>query len=279
MDYKMLVCDIDGTLLDSASRLAPEVIEAIREAHKQGVVITLASGRPLRGVIPVAKQLGVEVPVILGNGALVVDPLRQKTLWHRGLDEDTTHAIADLFHEHGQWGGVFTHAFEGVDTYYDRHPGHPEAQLFVNTDPAVSQQVESLKQVAHLDPIKFLSIEKSEQVQGLVRDLKGLAEERNFNFLSFDKDFPGYTFLECFEREATKARAIHHLARDLQIDPSQIVTVGDNLNDIEMIEFAGLGVAMGNAVPELKAKADWVTASHDEHGVAHLIRERILKRA
>ncbi|HEU4964799.1 MAG TPA: Cof-type HAD-IIB family hydrolase [Bacilli bacterium] len=278
MDYKMLVCDIDGTLLDSNSQLAPQVIEAIREAHKQGVVITLASGRPLRGVVPIARQLGVNVPVILGNGALIVDPLKQETLLHRGLDEATTHAILDVIAAHRQWAGVFTHAFEGIDTYYDRHPGHREALLFVNKDPQVSQQVESLKQIAHLDPIKVLSIEKTESVKGLVQDLRSLAEERKFNFLSFDHDFPGFTFLECFEREATKARAIHHLARELGIAREQIVTVGDNLNDLEMVEYAGLGVAMGNAVPELRAKADWQTTTNDEYGVAHLIRERILTR-
>src|SRR4051812_30582901 len=109
MRYKMLVCDIDGTLLNSQSKLTEGVKAAIREAHEAGVVITLATGRQLRGVLPLVEELGVNVPVVLANGAVIADPLQKKTLLHKPLPWKTAHAVLDVIKKHGVWSSVWTH--------------------------------------------------------------------------------------------------------------------------------------------------------------------------
>lgn len=274
MRYKMLICDIDGTLLNSRGQLTPGVIEAVREAHEQGIVVTLATGRHLRGVVPYVEQLGVNVPVIMSNGAVIVDVLEKKTLLHHTLDLETTHAILDVIAKHGLWSSLFYHTFSGVDTYYDRDPGFKEAYYFIQTDPAVSQQVENLKELRHANPIKVLLLEKTEKMLPLAEDLRKLSHK--FNMVVSVHDFDGYTFMEMNPYQITKASGIEHLASLLGIQREEIVAVGDNTNDLEMIEHVGLGVAMGNAAPELKAKANWITKSNDEDGVAYLIREQLL---
>ncbi|MGZ6503207.1 MAG: HAD-IIB family hydrolase, partial [Tumebacillaceae bacterium] len=174
MAYKMLVCDIDGTLLNSKGELTPGVIAAIRQAHEQGIVVTLATGRHLRGVLPYFELLGVNVPVILSNGAVIVDLAKRETMLHHTIDRETTHAILDTIKKHGLWSSLFFHEFEGIDVYYDRDPGFPEAYYFVQKDPTVTKLVEDLKAVQHADPLKVLLLEKTEKVMPLVEDLRKL---------------------------------------------------------------------------------------------------------
>ncbi|PWK11310.1 Cof-type HAD-IIB family hydrolase [Tumebacillus permanentifrigoris] len=275
MKYRMLVSDIDGTLLNSKGEVTPGTIQAIRDAYDNGIIVTLATGRQLRGVVDIVKQIGISVPVILGNGAVVVDPLAQKTLLHQTLDEETTKAILEVIQAHGLWSSVFVHTFEGVDTYYDLDPGFDEAYVFIHKHiPEVVQQVESLKEVAHLHPIKVLLIDRTEHVLPLYEALQKLPQ--TFNMVISDHDWPGFTLLECFHHRSTKASGIRHVAEIFNIPAEQVVAVGDNTNDFEMIEFAGLGVAMGNAHAELQERADWITKSNDQDGVAHLIRTKML---
>jgi len=278
MTYKMLVSDIDGTLLNSRGQLTAGVKQAIREAHEHGVIVTLATGRQLRGVVPLIEELGVSVPVILGNGCVIVDPLKGETLLHRPLAHDATHAILDVIQKHGLWSSLMVHTYEGVDTYYDRDPGFEEAYLFIHKDldPQVAVEVGDLRPHVSRDPIKVLLIDRTEKVMPLAEELTKLRQTVDFNMVVSHQEFPGYTFLETFHHLSTKAAGIEHLTRQFQLTPSQVVAVGDNVNDLEMIEYAGLGVAMGNAVAELKARADWTTTSHDEDGIAHLIHSKIL---
>ncbi|MGB8954875.1 MAG: Cof-type HAD-IIB family hydrolase [Tumebacillaceae bacterium] len=277
MTYKMLVSDIDGTLLNSRGILTPAVIEAIREAHDQGIIVTLATGRHLRGVKQIVQQIGVSVPVILGNGAVIVDPHKGETLLHRPLAPETTAAILDVIAKHGLWSSLFFHREEGVDTLYDRDPGFAEAYLFIHKDqPDVAQQVEDLKSFAAQDPIKVLLLNTPDRVHPLAEDLRNLQVEHPFSLVVTDHDFPDYTFLECFAPQSSKATGIEHLTKRFGLRPEQVVAVGDNVNDVEMVDYVGLGVAMGNATAELKRRADFVTKTNDEDGVAYLIREKIL---
>lgn len=276
MNYKMIVSDIDGTLLNSQGHLTEGVKSAVRKLHAEGVIVTLATGRNLRGVLPLVEELGLNVPVILGNGTVIVDPLKKETLLHRPLPVDTAHKILDVIAGHGLWSSIFVHTFEGIDTYYDRDPGFDAAYLFVNRDPSISRQVEDFRQLTGVDPLKVLLIDRPEKVNPLIEDLKKI-DDHKFSMFVSTYDFPGYTFLEMFDHASSKAAGIDHLAKQFGIAAEEVVAVGDNLNDMEMIEYAGLGVAMGQGVEELKRAADWTTRSNDEDGVAHLIHERILK--
>ncbi|ASS76176.1 hypothetical protein CIG75_15335 [Tumebacillus algifaecis] len=276
MNYKMLVCDIDGTLLNSEGRLTDGVKGAIRDLHDQGVIVTLATGRNLRGVLPLIEELGVSVPVILGNGTVIVDPMKRETLLHRPLPLDTTHKILDVIRGHGLWSSVFVHTFEGIDTYYDRDPGFDAAYLFVNRDPEISQQVADFRDVTGVEPLKVLLIDTPDKMKPLIEDLRKI-DDHQFSMFISTYDFPGYTFLEMFDHASSKASGIDHLAKEFGIKPEEVVAVGDNANDLEMIRYAGLGVAMGQGVEELKQAADWTTKSNDEDGVAYLVHKWMLK--
>lgn len=275
-NYKMLVCDIDGTLLNSRGELTQRTIHTLRQAAAKGAKITLATGRRLDNATPIAEQLGIDAPLILANGTVIVDALQRKTLLHHPLPKEVLQRLLPLLKETGVWTRLYRHAFDGAETYYDRDPDDPEAWLFASKDPVRGQKRDYSPDTLDFDPVNIVVLDKQEKVEPLLDKLRKELIHLPFNLL-VHHDFPGRLLLEILHHQCSKASGIAYLADMFGIDRKEIIAVGDNVNDIEMIEYVGWGVAMGNAVEELKQVADEIAPSHDEDGVAWLAEKFFLK--
>jgi Cof subfamily protein (haloacid dehalogenase superfamily) len=275
--YKMLVCDIDGTLLNKAGELTPRVKEALKAATQQGVRLTLATGRRLHNAIPVAQELNIDAPLILANGTVIVDPLHRETLFHQPLPPAVIEQVLPLVQEHGVWNRLYRHAFDGHETYYDSLPEASEAWLFASKDPERGKHGPYAYDSLDFEPVNIALLDREDKIKPLIERFNEIREKLPFELL-VHHDFPGYLLVEFSHHECTKASGIGFLAEQWGIQPDEVIAVGDNVNDLEMIQFAGLGVAMGNAVEELKAIADVIAPSNEENGVAWIIEKYLLNQ-
>ena len=264
MAYKLMAVDIDGTLLNSKGELTEKTKEAIRLGVQNGLIFTIATGRPVQGVEYLNRALGLDLPFITYNGAMVVMGRSGKILYEQRLSFEDSRDIIELGKKYSTaqmiWvnNGLFvTIMDERADRY--KRIGRVEPVLAENTDELIKN---GTTKVLWYDEVE--NIEKYQSEAGKV--LK--------DTVVYHTSQP--YFLEFVDKNASKAIAMEKLGEHYGIKRSEMIAVGDGYNDLSMIEYAGLGVAMENSPGELKEKADYVTLSNDEDGVAHVIDQFVL---
>ncbi|MDQ7820244.1 MAG: Cof-type HAD-IIB family hydrolase [Armatimonadota bacterium] len=263
--YRLVVADIDGTLVTSTREITPRVRAAVQAARRRGVRVCLATGRMWPSAEPYVRRLGADPPIILYNGGLVYDFATGTVLRRVPLDVDHARAVLDVLREHPE---VQPHLYVN-DRVYTARPSEITDQ-YRRKDGIPVEVVGDLRAVLSAPPMKILIIGARpdlERVRARIRQLP-----RQIHTV-FSED----TYLEVLPQGSSKGAALQWMARHLGIPLEQVVAVGDNLNDLEMIQVAGLGVAMGNAPADLKAAADVVTASNDEEGLAEVIERCVLQ--
>lgn len=266
--YKLIALDLDGTLLNTQKEISPRNRAAILAAREQGVQVILASGRPYIGMQKYMRQLGMTGDndyVLCFNGARVEratggQVINSKML--RGKDAKLVAAYAQQF-------GLNTHAFSptrGLITpqasHYTQHEADSNFIDFTLLDFAELDDDEPI--------IKSMMIDPPQLLQTIIDQMPDELSAR----YTIVRSAP--FFLEFIHPEANKGAGVAALAQHLQIQPEEIICCGDAGNDLHMLQYAGLGVAMGNATDELKAIADYITADHNESGVAEVIEKFIL---
>lgn len=264
MKYKLMAVDIDGTLLNDKNELTENTIESIRQGVEKGLIFTIASGRPIQGIEGINRKLSLDVPFITYNGAMVIMGKSKKVLYERNLSKDDSKDIIELAKKYGVTYMVWK-----------------DNALYV---PEINEKVNQYKQISTVEPVLINDIEKLIE-SGVTKilwydDADKIAEYQNKvgKYLSGNVNFhPSRPwFLEYVDKEASKAIAMEKLGEHFGIKQSEMIAVGDGFNDLSMIEYAGLGVAMANAPDAVKEKADYITLSNEEDGVAHVINEFIL---
>jgi hypothetical protein len=264
LPYRFLALDLDDTLLNDKGHISPRNSAAIRAAQARGVVVTLATGRMYRSARVFAEELGVVVPLITYNGALVKDNAGRVYL-DRPLPLTAARIALNVARKHD----VHVNLFLDDELYVDRDDEWTER--YRRSSGVNPHFVSDLEDVLTRAPNKVLFIAEPERLQSLRPELTArLGSEAR---VTSSKP----TFLEIIHPEVSKRSGIEYLLAFFGICPEEAVAVGDNYNDLEMIDLAGLGVAMGNAPPEVKAKADYITASNTEDGVAQVIEKFILE--
>lgn len=264
MVYRLMAVDIDGTLLNDRDELTENTKKTIRKAVEKGLVFTIASGRPIQGVEDLGKALDLDVPFITYNGAMVVFGKSGKVLYEQKLSEKDTRDIVKLGEKYGTTIIVWKNN-----------------RLYV---PVLNERVEKYKSITGVEPVlaedtdqlteggvtKILWYDEAEKIEQYRTEIgKYLSENVNFH--------PSRPyFLEFVDKNASKAIAMEKLGEYYGIDRSEMIAVGDGFNDLSMIEYAGLGVAMANSPDTVKARADYVTLSNEEDGVAHVINKFVL---
>lgn len=266
MTIKLVALDLDDTLLDPNLRISEESVRSIQEVRKRGVRITISTGRMYASALPYALQLGIDVPLITYQGACVKNSLSDEVLYFKPVPTQLAREVIKFF----QSSGVHCHSYFGdrlvmeslteEGKFYSRLAG-VEATMADNL-------LDSLDTNAAL---KIMAISNHEQ--------KLLDMERKLNLkygekLHITRSKP--YFLEVMHLEADKAKALEVIARHYQIARQDVMAIGDSYNDLEMIQWAGVGVAMGNAFQPVKDAADFVTASNEDEGVAKALRRFIL---
>ncbi|MFN2448603.1 MAG: HAD family hydrolase [Candidatus Baltobacteraceae bacterium] len=261
--FDLIALDLDGTLLDSREQVSPRNRQAIGAALDLGIRVVLVTGRGVDTPIRVSRELGLNLPVICCHGALTKDFLANKTLGHIPVPLQYAKPMIEFAESRN-----LTIAIYSEETFY-RLQGH---ELFMEDMRGPSwREVASFGEIMHTAPtfIRFLGRESVE------------AMERQFGDLPLHfKHETWLDFTECAvtSREATKQRALARLCADFQISRERVLAVGDSRNDVPMMRWAGMGVAMGNALPEVREAVRYVTAGNDADGVA-LALERYALRA
>ena len=270
--YKLIAIDIDGTLLNDQHEVTQEVKDALHTAKNQGIKIVLCTGRPIGGVQRYLKELNLTEEgdyVIAYNGALVQNAHTNEIV------QELTLEYKDLkrMHELSLELDCPMHYFDSSNLYTPNRQisTYTVLEAHLTTVPLHYLPVEEAPQDMALPKMMFIH-----EPEKLAQVIKRIPEEIKQSYMLV-KSAP--FFLEILNPNVSKGNAVKLLSEELGIKQEEVMALGDNGNDVSMIKFAGCGVAMGNAIPELKEVADHITTTNNEHGVAQAIRELIFEKA
>ena len=268
MAYRLLALDLDGTIVHSSLQISPRVRRALRMAMDRGVHVTLASGRPFGATQMFAKELGIQEPLICHQGALVRDARSGETYFRCTLPRHLADEVVDLGREHG-WLLCLTLD----DEQYVERPG-PALRLLLDLSPTLieARVVNDLKALPQ-DPLRVLVVVAEPTEADAVDQL---LHERFAGRLLIVRSYSH--FVEATNLAASKGQGLAFLAKKLGVSQSETMAIGDNDNDADMVAWAGLGVAMGNASAAVKAAARHTTATIAEDGAALAIERFILEQ-
>ncbi|HEY9724578.1 MAG TPA: Cof-type HAD-IIB family hydrolase [Oscillatoriaceae cyanobacterium] len=267
MPYRLLATDLDGTLFGHDLVVSPRTRAALDALRARGCALALVTGRMYRATLPIAQSLGVDTPLVTYQGAWIQSPAAPAPLWHRPLPLAIAREAIAALEATGMHLNVYVD-----DRLYLRRLTEAAASYtaLARIEPEVVGDWETALSGA---PTKLVAIGDEAEVLRQLDVLKARFGAQLF----ITQSQP--TFLEIAHPEVNKGAALARLAAHLGVAREEVVAVGDGLNDAEMIAYAGLGVAMGDARPGLKAIADRVTKPLAEDGVAVLIEELIAEGA
>ncbi len=272
MSYRLIATDLDDTLLNENSEISPRNRKAITDAVALGVRFLIATGRMFKTSVKYLAELGLEddCPLINYHGALVKTAISKKIILHRPLDNDLAIAVAEEAERQECHLSLFI-----------------EDELYINEESEYSRYYQRLAQIDARSVGKLSSFLKKDSLRptkisiirwdGSLDSIEASLRKSFAEKLSILQSRP--YFLEITEQSATKGQALQWLAEKEGIKPEEIIAFGDGHNDMDMLEYAGLGVAVANARPELLEAADLVTSSNNNHGVAEVIEKYILHGA
>lgn len=272
MRYRLAAIDIDGTLHNSSRAIPPGVSPRMRELEGRGVMVVLCTGRRYDSALPIAREAGVRSPMVLHSGALVRNPVDHATILRHYLAPEIAREIVAAMKSRGHHPIIWTDEYDaGIDMvsspapagtldawYLDRHRGR--VRLVENLELYESDCIFEVGAWGEFDDLA--------RTGRAIADALGERVHHHVARWIIDDN----SIFEMFDGAVSKWNALTALAAMRGIGPEQILAIGDNYNDIEMVSKAGMGVAMGNAVPELKAVAGHVTASNDEDGLLHALQ-------
>jgi 5-amino-6-(5-phospho-D-ribitylamino)uracil phosphatase len=272
MRYRLLAIDIDGTLVNSRDELTPPTREALIRAGQSGIRLVLATGRRYSKTLHLVEPLGIDVPLVSASGGLVKDPLDHRTLFRAEFDPDVLLSILAVIDEFNFDPLLCADTYnDGFDFYlarFDvRSPQLAEYLIRNSADGRVWPHI-----LTDPPPGVFLAFTMGTHPQMLEVEsrLHERLPERLYTHVLRSPRYAGY-LCEISPAGVTKWSGVCQLASLWGIDQSAICAVGDDVNDISMIRSAGLGVAMGNALPPVKAAADRIAPTHDEDGLVQVV--------
>ena len=266
---RMLALDLDGTLTNSAKEITPRTRAALDAAMEKGVTIVLASGRPTVGVRPVADTLGLPERggcILAYNGGKIVDCRTGETLYQRQFPPELIPAVCAFAAETDT--AVLSYDKTGV---VSERPEDPWVQREAAINRIPAQKVEHLADYLDYPVCKLLMTVPPARMA----EVEALAQARFGGQIGVFRscDF----FLELVPLGVGKDTSLDAVLRARGLGPEHLMAVGDGMNDLPMIRYAGVGVAMANADPAVKARADYVTAADNDHdGVAEAVEKYIL---
>lgn len=264
MKYKIIALDIDGTLASSNHTILPKTKTALIVAQKQGLKIVLASGRPTPGMLHLAKELKLDEFggfVLSYNGGRITNMQTNAVLHEVFLTPEEAHEIYDLAKE----TGVNIMAYDGNEIITEDDDEYIQLESHINMMPLV--RVDSFCQAVVNNTIKTLTTAAPEKIA----EVEQVYLKRLGDRFSVCRSMP--FFLEVMPNGIDKAQSLGRLLQALDLTPVEMIACGDGFNDIAMIKYAGLGVAMANAVDEVKAVADFITKSNDDDGIVAVLEK------
>ncbi|KRD61925.1 haloacid dehalogenase [Flavobacterium sp. Root935] len=266
MQYKMLVLDMDDTLLTDDHKISDLNKKVILEAQAKGVYVVLASGRPTSAMTAYAKELQLDIYnsyIISFNGAIISRAKDDLVFFEQKLTVEQIHDLYDYSVK------MKTHIITYLDNEIISETDSPYIEVEKEITGMVHRKVTSFKEYVDRPAVKCILLEDPAYLKTVEKDL---IEAMPHLSVSMSKPF----FLEAAQQGIDKAASLKLLTDKLGILQSEIIAVGNAGNDLTMIEYAGLGVWVDNVTPELRDKADIIVASNNNDGVAEVITRYIL---
>jgi Cof subfamily protein (haloacid dehalogenase superfamily) len=262
--YRLVVADLDGTVRSRALGITPGVRAAVAAAQARGVRVCIATGRMWPSAAPWVKRVGADAPAILSHGGQVLDFASGRVLYERRLDRTLARRALEIVR---QEPAVQIHLYLHDRVYVERPD--PLTEAYAADDGVKVDLVPALESLLDEDPYKLLIIGAPDRVEAL-----GHAVRATGLPVHVVQSEPEY--LEILPAGVSKGAALGAMLDGLGIPATQVVAVGDNWNDLEMIEAAGLGVAMGHAPAGVRARADHVVGTSEEEGFRQVLERFVL---
>lgn len=272
MNIKLIAIDMDGTLLNSSNKITERTKKAIAMAKGKNVEVVLATGRVLKSALYYADLLSLDSYIAACNGAILVDnhgnDLYRKPIEKKKLEKimEVGHDMSVYFHFYNE-DTFFTRTYvkEIVD-YYSSPSGKFTGQ---SIDVDIYKSIEDIAKRVDLDIFKFLFIDndldKLEKLKKRLASIEGISISKSWA-----------NNLEVMEEGVSKGRSLEHLCQLMNIPLGNTMAIGDNENDLSMLEIAGTSVGMGNGAKSVLEKVDFITSDNDHDGVAEAIEKFVL---
>ncbi|WP_088890281.1 Cof-type HAD-IIB family hydrolase [Leptolyngbya ohadii] len=269
---RLIAIDLDGTTVGESNQMTPAVKQAIQAARAQGVQVAIATGRMFQSALRFYEAIGLTLPMLTYQGALIKDPTTEQIYRHLTVSRQSALNLLDYF-EQPELRDLLSIHFYINDSLYVRQIT-PETELYAQRSQIQPHAVGDLrKMLVDHEPTKILALCDDPDV--IDRLLSSLRQQYTPAELYFTKSVA--TFFEATHPQVNKGTAIQYLAEEmLGLRPENVMAIGDNFNDLEMIQYAGIGVAMGNAPDPVKAAANWVAPNVELDGAAAAIERFVL---
>jgi Cof subfamily protein (haloacid dehalogenase superfamily) len=280
---RLLAVDIDGTLLDSRGHLPETHREAVAEAHRRGIEIALVTGRSAHFALPVASAVGVPLTLVVNNGAVVKDASGATRLRHLLPRATAREILSGMRAYEDSVAIVFDRAAADAERQivFERMDWtHPNRRRYYERNrPFIAAADGPLAEALDEDPIQVMFNGHVAPMRALAADLAALPAARRFSVALTEYESRDFAMVDVNGPGCSKGTTLARWTAIRAFAPAEVMAVGDNLNDLEMLEFAGVAVVMGNGTDALRAKLRrpyHVTAGNDEGGLARAIAEHAL---
>ena len=275
MPIKLIATDLDGTFFDSKSQLIPENVEAFRKAKEAGIHVAISSGRCPRDIVSIHHEMGFSTLVSGYNGAVVQDPSQNKDIFYQPMESATLAALLKVLEKLGTFYNVCTMTGRYL---YALDKDMEQAKDFGRS---MAARGVSIGFIDGFHAIGEEELNRCLKVIAIANDKKEIdavwqAVEKADLPLTLTSSW--WNNIEVVAPHVDKGTGVLQLCRHLGIDPSDVMVLGDQKNDLSMFKVAGCPVAMGNADDEVKQIAKYITATNDEAGVAQAIHQYALSR-
>lgn len=273
-NYKLIVTDMDGTVLGEDHKITEENKQALKEAEKMGIKVVFATGRFHDSAKEHIDFLDNIMPIISSNGSIIKHPITNKVYYSNFIDKNTCLEIIDIMEKHNLRYQVYTD--EKILQKYETEEEMISMKEFIanafsdKTEIVFKKELEEDIKNSKVLKFNIFDLENPELMDEVRCDLKGIS---NIEITSSWKNN-----LEIMNEGSNKGKAVEFLSDLLEIDREEIIAFGDNYNDLSMLKFVGTGVAMGNAEEEVKNIADYITDKNVNSGVAKAINHLIFKK-
>ena len=272
--FKLLAVDLDGTLLDSAHRVPAGNRAALHRAHQAGIKIVLCTGRSFTETRPILDEIGLDLDAsVTAGGAILTDVSTSKTIARTSIPPADAHAATEWLQRRG-YAVLWLYdpdqaGFDGYDIAGPRR--HAKYDRWVARTPCDVRSIDRIPDEGFA-PVRITIVDEAAVLAQVSAEFGPAFQDRlTHNFLRVPTT--DTMIIEAFARSVDKWNGVAKLCRRWKIDPRHTVAVGDDVNDVEMVRRAGLGVAVANACAAVKGVARRITGSNDDCGVAKLLDE------
>lgn len=286
--YKLVAIDLDGTMLNSYGMVTESTKQVIKNTINKGTEVIIASGRPIDSIKTIAKEIGSENYFIAGNGALIYDIKKDEIIYEKFMNKQKVLEIIKICEENSIAYNIYTEKTiiakglkYNVLYYYKENLKKEENK---KTNITIVEDV--YEYIKNLENEKFLKITVCDETKSvfnsIIRKLRTVEDIDVLDVLHMSRkmikqgteDVPiEYYYTEISLKDVDKWNAIEYLANKMNISKDEIIAIGDNINDKEMIENAKVGIAMGQSTPVITEIADFVTSNNNEDGVAKALEK------